>query len=205
MRTHSRLNYVFVIADEISRQSADVTQQSDLEHLHNAEEKLAEIFGAHEWSQLLLNELKLSGLPEKTRSALNAELATQLAESSSINPSRISMMKLAERIQKCDGQPNPKPHLSRFTPAHHHRVVGGIPDKNGSPAGLHQHGIVCPTYPRAIQTPGKHHVQRPPSEVRQGVNQLMFRYRPSNQPKRRRKHTEQGKRFCIQKEEKKRH
>ena len=74
LRTHSRLNYIFAIADEMGEQSSDVLSQLMAEHLHSAEQKLAEIFGAHEWNQLLLNELKLNSLPEKTRAALNKEL-----------------------------------------------------------------------------------------------------------------------------------
>ena len=74
LRTHSRLNYIFAIADEMGEQSSDVLSQLMAEHLHSAEQKLAEIFGAHEWNQLSLNELKLNSLPEKTRAALNKEL-----------------------------------------------------------------------------------------------------------------------------------
>jgi preprotein translocase subunit SecA len=103
MRTHSRLNYVFVIADEIGRQSAEVLSNRILEHLHNAEQKLAEIFGAHEWSQLLLNELKLSGLPEKTRSALNAELGDSVWQKVVDQSIPDIEDELAERIQNVMG------------------------------------------------------------------------------------------------------
>lgn len=78
LRTHSRLNYIFAIADEIGGQTSEALTEKILEHLHNAEEKLAEIFGLNEWNQLQLNELKLNGLPERTRTELKKELGESL-------------------------------------------------------------------------------------------------------------------------------
>lgn len=103
LRTHSRLNYIFSIADEMGGQSSEVLNAKILEHLHNAEEKLAEIFGAHEWNQLQLNELELNGLPEKTRKVLNDELGDtvwqQISEKSVLEIDD----ELAERVQNVLG------------------------------------------------------------------------------------------------------
>ena len=74
LRTHSRLNYIFAVADELSGKSAETLSQEILEHLYAAEEKLAEIFGLNEWNQLNLNELTLNALPETHRKAISAEL-----------------------------------------------------------------------------------------------------------------------------------
>lgn len=103
MRTHSRLNYVFVIADEVSGQSSELLSNRILEHLHNAEEKLAEIFGANEWSQLQANELKLGGLPENTRKALSDELGDSVWKEVSDKSIPDIEDELAERIQNVMG------------------------------------------------------------------------------------------------------
>ena len=103
MRTHSRLNYVFSIAEEINGQSSEVLSKKILEHLRGAEEKLTEIFGAHEWNQLLLNELKLNGLPEKTRAALNKELGDSLWQQVVDKSIPDIEDDLAERIQNVMG------------------------------------------------------------------------------------------------------
>ena len=104
LRTHSRLNYIFAIADEMGEQSSDVLSQLMAEHLHSAEQKLAEIFGAHEWNQLLLNELKLNSLPEKTRAALNKELGETVWQQVAEQPVAEIEEDLAEHIQSILGK-----------------------------------------------------------------------------------------------------
>ena len=76
MRAHQRLNYLFSMAAELENDAAQASERI-LRHLKGAEDKLAEIFGAHEWNQLRLNELTLGNLPEATRKDLEAELGKQ--------------------------------------------------------------------------------------------------------------------------------
>ena len=68
------MNYIFAVADELSRKPAETLSQEILEHLYAAEEKLAEIFGLNEWNQLNLNDLTLNALPETHRKAISAQL-----------------------------------------------------------------------------------------------------------------------------------
>ncbi|MEL7627151.1 MAG: hypothetical protein AAGU15_09865 [Anaerolineaceae bacterium] len=103
LRVHSRLNYLFAIADEIGALSSDVFTQKILEHLQNAEVRLAEIFGLHEYSQLQLNELKLNGLPEKTREELKNELGEKTWNDVENQAVGEINEELAERIQTMMG------------------------------------------------------------------------------------------------------
>ena len=76
LRAHQRLNYLFSMAAELESDAGQASERI-LSHLKGAEDKLAEIFGAHEWNQLRLNELTLGNLPEASRKALEAELGKQ--------------------------------------------------------------------------------------------------------------------------------
>jgi preprotein translocase subunit SecA len=76
LRAHQRLNYLFSMAAELESDAAQANERI-LTHLKGAENKLADIFGAHEWNQLRLNELTLGNLPEATRKDLEVELGKQ--------------------------------------------------------------------------------------------------------------------------------
>lgn len=78
VRTHNRLNYIFVIADELSGQNSEALKDQILAHLHKADAKLSEIFGLSDWSQLRNNERKLIEMAPETREALSKELGETL-------------------------------------------------------------------------------------------------------------------------------
>lgn len=179
LRTHSRLNYLFSMAEEFPTEPEEATVKV-VSHLKDAETKLAEILGSHEWNHLRLNELKLEVLPETNRKALEAEVGSEAW-------TRISQTPMAELDEETEERLSPV--MGRLT---QNRIYRDLLLRT-----ITEGWVEYLTRMEALRVSitMESYAQRDPliqykrqastmfsdllSEVRQGVISMMFRYRPS--------------------------
>ncbi len=103
-QTQLRLTYIFSMAEELKKQSAQQVTADILAHLKSAEKKLADIFGQFEWQHLANNRFVLADLPKASQDGLIEKLGAEKFEAISRVAIEEIPAELNEDIQEVLGE-----------------------------------------------------------------------------------------------------